>query len=286
MRARELPAHIAALLERQQRDAAGRPADSAGIAWEGRDLSGEGNPLHSFDGDDGRAAPALEEVRERLIGGEAEEAEFVAALSGLRLFVPVLATAADDDGSDKQSEISLISIEASDGRRTMPLFSSVERLTAWHAEARPVAAEAERAALAALAEGAELAVLDPGAELPFVLRGPALEALAQGRRWTPSYQDAEIAEALEELLELCPAADRLRMSPGDGVASATASGQPVAGGGSGPELCIGVVPRAGADAVDARLALASVQALLEDLEILRERADSVKVTLAGPWPSP
>lgn len=290
----KLPGHIAALLERQHRDVGGRPADSAGIPWEGRDLSGVGNPVHFFEGDDGRTERGLEEARAALLAGEADEADFVDALTGLRLFVPVLATTAEESTSqrshhveaensglvgDKQADISLISIHAGDGRQTMPLFSSVATLRAWHPEARPVAAEVERAALAALAEGAELAVLDPGAELTFVLRRPALDALAQGKRWTPSYQDPQIATALEQVLDYCPGVAQLYVRPGEGVATITASGRPVAGGGSGPELSIGVVPHSGADPVDERLALASVHASLEDLTILRERADSVEISL-------
>ncbi|WP_258935000.1 hypothetical protein [Nesterenkonia pannonica] len=51
------------------------------IPWEGRDLSGEDNPLHTFDGDDGLTAPAVAEAREALIAGAADEAGFVRALA-------------------------------------------------------------------------------------------------------------------------------------------------------------------------------------------------------------
>ncbi|MGJ9424990.1 SseB family protein [Nesterenkonia halotolerans] len=291
---KDLPGHIAALLQRQARDDQGRPADSAGVAWEDRDLSGEGNPLHTFDGDDGLASPAVREARERLLAGELDEAGFVNALAGQRLFVPVLAELAEEAEApasdphtgpssgpvgDKQADITLISITSRDGRQTMPVFTSVEALTAWHGQARPVAAEAERIMLAALAEGAELAVLDPGAEFTFVLRRPALQALAQAARWVPSYQDPELAEALGGILDLCPGVAQLQVQPGDGVGSVIADGRSVPGGGSGPELSIGVVLVPGADDVDARLALASVQAALADVELLRERADSVQVKL-------
>ncbi|XQN48871.1 SseB family protein, partial [Glutamicibacter creatinolyticus] len=47
---RHLPGHIAAALAQ-----AGSKSDSAGQSWEGRDLSGDGNPLHNFDKDDGLA---------------------------------------------------------------------------------------------------------------------------------------------------------------------------------------------------------------------------------------
>ncbi|MCH8561767.1 SseB family protein [Nesterenkonia sp. YGD6] len=292
---RDLPGHIAALLQRAPRDAEGRPADSAGIPWADRDLSGDGNPLHTFDGDDGLAAAAVRSAREQLLAGELDEAGFVNALAGQRLFVPVLAELAEEaapaPGSstepgpggapvgDKQADITLISVTSRDGRQTMPVFTSVQALTAWHDKARPVAAETERIMLAALAEGAELAVLDPGAELTFVLRRPAVEALAQATRWVPSYQDPELAESLAGILDLCPGVAQLQLQPGDGVATRTEAGDAVVGGGSGPELSIGVVLAPGADEVDARLALASVQAALSEFEMLRHRADSVQLKL-------
>lgn len=285
MSGNELPGHIAALLQRQNRDEDGHAADSAGITWEGRDLSGEGNPLHTFDGDDGLAAPSLVRAREALIAGEAAEADFVAALAGVRLFVPVLATGEGDaEHGDKQSDISLISIRSKDGRQTMPVFSSVEALTGWHSEARPVAAETERVMLAALAEDAELVVLDPGSELAFVVRTPAVTALAQGKQWTPAYADMEVAQALEGILPECPGVQRLEVRPAQGIASVTVSGRPVAGGGAGPELLVGVVPEHRLDEVDVRLALASVQAALGDLQLLRERADSVTLTVLPQQP--
>lgn len=280
---KHLPAHISALLDRQQRSPDGQPADSAGTPWSGRDLSGEGNPLHTFDGDDGLIAAALGEARRRLLAGDIDEPGFVNALAGQRVFAPVIATGhGDAEQGDKEADISLVTLTASDGRSAMPVFTSVEELTAWHPQARPVAAEAERVMLAALAEGAQLVVLDPGSPiLTFVVRGPAVEALARGRRWTPSYQDQELAQALSELPDMCPGVTGLRLSPGQGIMSAAADGSAVIGGGAGPELSIGVVVEPGTDAVGVRLALAAVQAAIEDIDLLRERADSVQVIRAA-----
>lgn len=285
---KELPAHIANLLQRQQRSPDGRPADSAGVPWEGRDLAGEGNPLHTFDGDDGLATPQVLTAAQALISGTGDEAGFVNALAGQRLFAPVIATVAEEGEAleaggpvgDKQADIALVTLTAPDGRQAMPVFTSVQALTDWHSEARPVAAEAERIMLAALAEGAELVVLDPGAELTFVIRRPALEALAQGSTWVPSYADAELAQALSEVPDLCPGVESLVLQPNAGIVTTTASGTQVIGGGAGPELSIGVICSPGADAVDERLALAAVQAALEDVEILRRRADSLQILSA------
>ncbi|GAB3846072.1 SseB family protein [Nesterenkonia populi] len=288
--AKELPAHIANLLDRQHRSADGRPADSAGIPWQHRDLSGEGNPLHTFDGDDGLAAPAVAQARSALIDGVADEAEFVNALAGQRLFAPVIAAGhGDAEHGDKEADISLVTLTASDGRSAMPIFTSVEALTAWHPQARPVAAETERVFLAALAEGAELVVLDPGAagpeadsapELTFVIRRPAVEALAQGTAWTPAYQDQELAAALHELVETAPGVAQLVIQPGPGTITRTPSGRTVLGGGTGPELRIGVVMDEGTDDVARRLALAAVSSGLEEVPLLRRRADSAEVVPA------
>ncbi|GAA1805590.1 SseB family protein [Nesterenkonia flava] len=285
---KELPAHITALLQSQQRSPDGQPADSAGVPWEGRDLSGEGNPLHTFDGDDGLAPPALQGILAQLRAGEADETAVVNTLPGLRLFAPVIASLGGGqthedhaEVGDKEADISLVSLAASDGRRAMPVFSSVEALTAWHPEARPVAAEAERIMLAALAEGAELAVLDPGAEFTFVIRRPAVEALAQGRTWTPAYADHEVARALSEVPEQCPGVAQLLLQPSRGIVTADAHGARVVGGGSGPEVALGVVFDDGLEDVDQRLALAAVQASLADVPVLRERADSVEIIRAA-----
>ncbi len=283
-----LPGHIAALLERQNRDESGRPADSAGIAWQGRDLSGEGNPLHAFDGDDGLTPAALDTARQGVLAGALGESGFIAALTGQRLFVPVLAEAAggpDQDlgqDGDKQSDITLVSMTARDGRQALPAFTSVDALTHWHPEARPVAAEAERVMLAALAEGAELVVLDPGAFFPFVVRRPAVEALASGERWTASYEDQKLAAAIGEAVSQCPGVAGLVLSPGDGVASVTVEGDVIAAGGSGPELRVMAEFEPGLDAVDRRLALRSLEVVLGESEILRRRADSVQILGTGP----
>ena len=194
---RHLPGHIAAALA-----GAGGATDSAGQPWAGRSLSGDDAKIHNFEDDDGTADAGYLAAIAGLAAGTGDEAAVVAALATARVFVPILAQLAEEgeapdahgDGlhgaatRDKQADMALVTLKAPDGRTAMPVFTSAASLKAWHPEARPVAVYAARAALSAVAEGAELLVLDPGSEVTFVVRRPAVWALARhspGRRRTP-----------------------------------------------------------------------------------------------------
>lgn len=300
---RHLPGHIQAAinrnLARQHRDGQGRPADSAGVAWEGRDLSGPGiegsaNPLHAFDHDDGTADPAWAAVLDRLGQGQADEAEVVRTLSRMRVFAAVVPTVAETSEhehsghdhehgetlhGDKAADVALVSLQSRDGRRALPVFTSVPALTGWNPQARPVAAWMPRACLSAVDEGNELVVVDPGAETTFVVRRPAVWALGQQKEWTPSYQDQSLARAVGSVVDLVPGLERIGLAPGAGVATQTASGQVLPGGGAGPELKIVAFPGQGMDEAGLRLMVATLQQLLGEIPTLAERADSVEITV-------
>lgn len=300
---RHLPGHIQAAIDRnlarQHRDDQGRPADSAGVAWEGRDLSGPGiegsaNPLHAFDHDDGTADPAWAAVLGRLAQGEADEADVVRTLSRMRVFAAVVPTVAETSEhehsghdhehgetlhGDKAADVALVSLQSRDGRRALPVFTSVPALTSWNPQARPVAAWMPRACLSAVEEGNELVVVDPGAETTFVVRRPAVWALGQQQDWTPSYRDPSLARAVGSVVDLVPGLERIGLAPGAGVATQTASGQVLPGGGAGPELKIVAFPEPGMDEAGLRLMAATLQQLLGEIPTLTERADSVEITV-------
>src|SRR5680860_427751 len=68
-------------------------------------------------------------------------------------------------------------------------------MAAWNPAARPVPSDAVRVALAAAQENTDLVVLDPTAPAEFVIRRPALWAVAQSQPWTPSYASRTVADA-------------------------------------------------------------------------------------------
>ena len=276
---RHLPGHIAAALAR-----AGERTDSAGQSWAGRDLAGEGNPLHRFDADDGLADPGVEAALAALTSGGTEEAVHE-ALAEARVFVPVVATLAEgglgDHGfaEDKEADMALVTLSAPDGRKALPAFTSVARLEAWHPEARPVAVFAPRAALSAVSEGAELLVLDPGAERTFVLRRPAVWALAQQQTWTPSYRDQTLVEVVAAAIEGLDEIRGVRLEPGKGVVSRDRSGRILNGGGPGPELRIVLELSPGLPAESVRDIVAELNGRLAASERFAESVDSIEISL-------
>ena len=277
---RPLPGHIVAALA-----GAGGPADSAGTPWAGRSLTGDDARIHNFEDDDGAADPGYLAALAALLSGDGDEAAVVASLATARVFVPILATLAEEgEGAgglqaDKQADMALVTLKAPDGRTAMPVFTSAAALTAWHPEARPVAVYAARAALSAVAEHAELLVLDPGSEFTFVVRRPAVWALAQQRNWTPSYADPELARGLGEAAVGFPAVRRVEIHPGGGVASLTADGSQVPGGGSGPELRVVLYLEEGLDAAGVQSIVSGVNIAWARNEEFAERVDSIEVKL-------
>ncbi|WP_026552970.1 SseB family protein [Arthrobacter sp. H20] len=289
MSERHLPAHIAAAL-------AGNSTDSAGQPWAGRDLSGDGNPLHNFDDDDGGAPAAYSAAVDELLAGEGDEAGVLAALADVRVFVPVVAQLAHDaahDGhssadhshgeagfkGDKQADMALVTLSAPDGRTALPVFSSAAALTAWHPAARPVAVYAPRAALSAVADGAELLVIDPGAHFTFVVRRPAMWALAQQIPWEPAYADPKVADVVDQITAEEQAIVKVELGPGSGVPARAADGTLASGGGPGPEVRLTITLREGLAENAVRAVVQELQDRLRSRREFVERVDSLEVVL-------
>jgi hypothetical protein len=194
---------------------AANSADSAGVPWSGRHFEPNANA-----DDDGSAPRALVHALERFRAGECDEADVVDAVRECRLLVPLVAQLGEADARggltiDKSQELSIVTVAARDGRSVQPAFSSVAAMAAWNPVARPVPAAGPRVALAAAAEGTDLVVLDPGSPTEFVIRRPALWALAQGEQWVPCYRDPEVHAAIESAVGAEPAVAGVSLAPGD-----------------------------------------------------------------------
>lgn len=251
--------------------AAGSPADSAGQPWEGRHF--DDNP---FGDDDGSAPPALLGALAAFRAGEAGAEAVVDALRDARLLVPLVAELGEEGENaagmlvDKTQELSIVTVAGPDGRSVQPVFSSVTALQAWNPQARPVPVDGRRAALAAASEGTELIVLDPTSETEFVVRRPAVWAIAQGTRWLPSDRDPEVLAAFRASIGPELGVHEVTLVPGDPASRL-----------AGEELVVRLTLSAGLtreelDAILSRLA----QRWAAD-DVIATRVDSLRVQLVA-----
>jgi len=173
--------------------------DSAGVPWEGRSF--QANP-HAAD--DGSADPALLAALTAFRAGSGSQRAVVDAYRAARLLIPLVAEKGDHGiGAhglevDKTQELSIVTVAAPDGRRVLPVFTSVDAMSRWDAAARPVPADGVRTALSAAADDTDLIVVDPGSETEFVIRRPAVWAIGQGLPWEPSFLSPEVVAGLHE----------------------------------------------------------------------------------------
>ncbi|MCK9916591.1 MULTISPECIES: SseB family protein [Microbacterium] len=190
--------------------------DSAGTPWAGRSF--EPNP-HA--GDDGSADPALRAALEAFHAGEGDQVAVATAYRTARLLIPLIAEKGDEGVGptglvvDKTQELSIVTVAAPDGRRVLPVFTSVATMSAWDAAARPVPADGVRTALAAANDDTDLIVIDPGSDTEFVLRRPAVWAIAKGEEWEPSFASPAVFLGLQRSIAHELAVLDLQVAPGD-----------------------------------------------------------------------
>lgn len=211
--------------------------DSAGVPWEGRRF--RPNPA---SGDDGSADPKLWAALTAFRGGDGSQRDVVDALRTARVLVPLLAEKGDHGvgphglAVDKTQELSIVTVAAPDGRKVLPLFSCVETLSAWDAKARPIPVAGTRAALAAAGEDTDLIVLDPTSPTEFVVRRPAVWAIAQDQQWEPAPANPDVFLGLQDSIAGELAVVDIGVEPGDPEARL-----------AGPELIVRLSLIAGLD---------------------------------------
>jgi len=229
--------------------------DSAGVPWEGRRFESNAHAA-----DDGSADEALLAALTAFRTGTGDQVAVIDAYRAARLLIPLVAARGEPGGTgqesvgvhglavDRTQELSIVTVAAPDGRRVLPVFTSVDSMRRWDAAARPVPADGVRTAVAASADDTDLIVIDPGSDTEFVIRRPAVWAIAQGIAWEPSFASPEVFAGLQRSVGGELAVIDLSVEPGD-----------PAGRLRGPELVVRLelihgLEQAELDAVIARLA--------------------------------
>lgn len=249
-------------------------ADSAGVPWAGREF--RTNP-HA--GDDGSADPALAAALGAFGRGEVDAAAVVDAYRSARVLIPLVAEAGDEGVApsgltvDKTQELSIVTVAAPDGRTVLPVFTSVHTMAVWDAGARPIPVGADRTAAAAVQDDTDLIVIDPGSDSEFVIRRPAVWAIAQNQQWEPAATSPEVFAGLQQSIGGELAVVDLAVEAGDPSARLR-----------GPELTVRLrlidgLDKSELDAVLARLARRwaaddRIAVLVDSLSVKLERSRS------------
>lgn len=279
---RPLPAHIAAQLR-----SAGGSEDTGGQAWEGRNLGEGTSHTHLFPDDDGAAAPGIAAALAAWRAGRASESEVVAALPGIRVFVPIVAEVSHSEItehgliSDKEADMALVSLRTADGRKALPVFTAVDELSAWNSQARPVAVDIRKAALSAVQDGSDLLVVNPGSDPAFVVRRPAMWCVAKDMAWTPSYADLSVDDAVLRAALGMEHIVSARTEPGAGINGKRSDGALLKGGATGPELVIVLQLAPGLTQEMVQATIGQYQQRLVTEPIMAENVDSLGLRLTA-----
>ncbi len=260
-------------------------SDRPAGAGEGRPLPGAAlrsiQPTSQFAGDDGSADARLAELLAGHAAGTVPLRDVVARLAETRVLVPVLAElevaeTVEVDGQelhvDKEASSGVVALEAPDGRRALPVFTSVDTMKAWRATARPVPVEAARAALSAVGENWALVVVDPAGPVTVTVPRPAVWALAQGKEWRPALVPTEDGLVVDDEIV---AAVRLAAEPVQHVVKVGA--QP----GRTAEVAVVLRINAGLDRAGLDAVLRQVNARLGASDVVAERVDSLELRIAA-----
>lgn len=153
----------------------------------GHEGVGKHIPDPGFPGDgggaDARTRAALDGYRP---GEPGSHQSVLAVLQHARLLVPVVAILGEVEydrsghAQEKTSDMATVMITGADGRQGLLAFTSMESLSAWRADGRPVPVTMRHAAAAALSEDAAALIVDLAGPVPYVLEHDDLVNLAAG----------------------------------------------------------------------------------------------------------
>lgn len=154
-------------------------------------------------GDTGEADPAVTAALAAYAAGTAAEHAVLTAVAASRLLVPVVAVLAEanDDGTEKETEMALPTLIGNDGRKAVIAFTGTGTIKRWRADARPVPVPAPSLWPAVAAEQADAVVVDVAGPVPLVIEGARLRALANGAPPPLPHEDADIRAEVAAVTE-------------------------------------------------------------------------------------
>lgn len=167
----------------------------------------------SFRNDDGSANPDVTAALADFAAGRGSEHAVLTALAASRLLVPVVALLADQLDpepprpaavtsaiqGEKASEMAMPTLIGIDGRRAVPAFTSLESMSRWQSDARPVPVAALAVWQSACADSSAV-VIDVAGPVPFAVEGARLAALARGEAAPQPFADPDVRDIVAAVL--------------------------------------------------------------------------------------
>ena len=100
---------------------------------------------------------------------------------------------------DENVEMMQALFSSNDGKVAMPVFTSLNELTKWNKEARPIPLVANDFAQQTIDQELDALILDIASDHRFVIQGYMLSCLAKNQEWNYPYQDLEVKETIEKI---------------------------------------------------------------------------------------
>ncbi|MFD6952435.1 hypothetical protein A6A08_03610 [Nocardiopsis sp. TSRI0078] len=175
----------------------------------------------NFRDDDGGADPEVEARLREHASGRTGDRQVLAALSGSRVLIPVVAVATETEEGvggltkDKHSEVAVPIMTGKDGRRGMLAFTSVDAVRRWRPDARPVPFTTKDACQAAVEEDADALVVDVAGPVPYTVQGRFLTMLAETGVVPEPKEDPQVLALVYRVTHTEFGIERVRIHPSE-----------------------------------------------------------------------
>ena len=115
---------------------------------------------------------------------------------------------------DENVEMMQALFSSNDGRVAMPVFTSLDELTKWYKEARPLPLIANDFAQQTIDQELDAIIVDIASDHRFVIKGYMLNCLAKNQDWNYPHQDLEVIETIERICQRLENVSKIEITKG------------------------------------------------------------------------
>lgn len=115
---------------------------------------------------------------------------------------------------DENVEMMQALFSSNDGRVAMPVFTSLDELTKWNKEARPLPLNANDFAQQTIEQELDAIIVDIASAHRFVIKGYMLSCLANKQDWNYPHQDLEVIETIKRICQRLENVKKIEITKG------------------------------------------------------------------------